>query len=174
MEISVSDAKGQLSELIRRAEAGDEIILTRYGQAAVRLVPVKPMTNQESRRALLDAMRASAAEKAAAGPRAGRSQDFLYGDAGQRPPILEKHRWWSNPGLSDPDTVIATVLADPTTIDLARIIGTYGLSRVERVRKEISHELTSSEARWLETLWEPVILGVQDASRMPTGRDPGK
>ena len=87
--------------------------------------------------------------------------------ANPRPPVLEKYRWWSNPNLSDPDTVIAIVLADPTTIDLARIIGTYGLSRVERVRDKISHELTPSEARWLETLWEPVILGAQDASRLP-------
>ena len=87
--------------------------------------------------------------------------------ARQRPPILEKPRWWSNPNLSDPDTVIATVLADPTTIDLARIIGAYGLNRVERVRNQIKHELTPSEARWLETLWEPVVLGAQDASRLP-------
>ena len=27
MEISVTDAKGQLTELVRRAEAGDEVIL---------------------------------------------------------------------------------------------------------------------------------------------------
>lgn len=84
------------------------------------------------------------------------------------PPVLEKQRWWSNPHLSDPETVIATVLADPTTIDLARIIGTYGLKRVERVRKETAHELTPSEARWLETLWEPVTLGAQDALRLST------
>jgi hypothetical protein len=36
MEVSVSDAKGQLTDLVRRAEAGDEVILTRHGHAAVR------------------------------------------------------------------------------------------------------------------------------------------
>ncbi len=41
MQISVTEAKGQLTELVRRAEAGDEGILTRHGHAAVRLVPVK-------------------------------------------------------------------------------------------------------------------------------------
>jgi prevent-host-death family protein len=41
MQISVTDAKGQLTELVRRAEKGDEIVLTRHGHAAVRLVPVK-------------------------------------------------------------------------------------------------------------------------------------
>jgi prevent-host-death family protein len=34
----VSSAKGQLTELIRRAEAGEEVVLTRHGQAVVQLV----------------------------------------------------------------------------------------------------------------------------------------
>lgn len=82
MQISVTEAKGQLTELVRRAEAGDEIILTRHGYAAVRLVPVKPVTDARSRRALLEAVRTAAAAKATAGPSAARSQDFLYGDDG--------------------------------------------------------------------------------------------
>jgi prevent-host-death family protein len=82
MQVSVTDAKGQLTELVRRAEAGDEIILTRHGHAAVRLVPVRAATDRKSRRALLDAMRASGAAQASAGPSAARSQDFLYGDDG--------------------------------------------------------------------------------------------
>jgi prevent-host-death family protein len=82
VQVSVSDAKGQLTELVRRAEAGEEIVLTRHGHAAVRLVPVRPMQDRQSRRALLDAVRASAAAKAVAGPSASRSQDFLYGDDG--------------------------------------------------------------------------------------------
>ncbi len=82
MKMSVTEAKGQLTELVRRAEAGDEVILTRHGQAAVRLVPVKMMADRRSRRALLEGVRADAAAKAAAGPSAARSQDFLYGDEG--------------------------------------------------------------------------------------------
>jgi prevent-host-death family protein len=82
MRISVTDAKGQLTELVRRAEAGDEVILTRHGQPAVRLVPVKPVVDAQSRRALLDKVRASAIAKATAGPSAARSQDFLYGEDG--------------------------------------------------------------------------------------------
>ena len=82
MQVSVTDAKGQLTELVRRAEAGDEIILTRHGHAAVRLVPVRAATDRKSRRALLDAVRASGAAQASAGPSAARSQDFLYGDDG--------------------------------------------------------------------------------------------
>ena len=82
MQISVSDAKGQLTDLVRRAEAGDEIILTRHGHAAVRLVPIKAPVDRQSRRALLEAARASAAVKAIEGPDAAHSQDFLYGEEG--------------------------------------------------------------------------------------------
>ena len=32
MQISVSDAKARLTELLRRAEAGEDIVLTRHGQ----------------------------------------------------------------------------------------------------------------------------------------------
>jgi prevent-host-death family protein len=80
MQISVTDAKGQLTELVRRAEQGDEIILTRHGHAAVRLVPVKAPLDRKSRRALIEEIRASA--KPSPGPSAARSQDFLYGDDG--------------------------------------------------------------------------------------------
>lgn len=80
-QVSVTDAKGHLTELVRRAEAGDEIVLTRHGHAAVRLVPVKSMPDRKSRRAILEAVRAAGA-RAKAGPSAARSQDFLYGDDG--------------------------------------------------------------------------------------------
>lgn len=82
MQISVSDAKGQLTELVRRAEAGDEVVLTRHGHAAVRLVPVRTVRDGKTRRELLEAVRAAGAAKATAGPSAARSQDFLYGDDG--------------------------------------------------------------------------------------------
>jgi prevent-host-death family protein len=82
MRVSVSDAKGQLTELVRRAEAGDEVVLTRHGHAAVRLVPVKAVPDRKSRRALLEAVRTAGSAKAKPGPNAARSQDFLYGDDG--------------------------------------------------------------------------------------------
>lgn len=82
MRVSVTKAKALLTELVRRAEAGDEIILTRHGHAAVRITPVKAAPSRKSRRALIEAVRASAARKATAGASAARSQDFLYGDDG--------------------------------------------------------------------------------------------
>ena len=80
MQISVTDAKAQLTELVRRAEAGDEIVLTRHGHPSVRLVPVKKRLTREDRRALIEEIRASA--KPSPGPSAARSQDFLYDEDG--------------------------------------------------------------------------------------------
>lgn len=78
MKISVTEAKGQLTELVRRAEAGDEIVLTRHGQAAARLVPAKAVLDRKGRRKLLEAVRTSGAASAGKGQGAARSQDFLY------------------------------------------------------------------------------------------------
>ncbi len=82
MKVSVTEAKGQLTELVRRAEAGEEVLLTRHGHAVVRLMATHGASSRESRRAVLDAVRASAAGKAVAGPDADRSQDFLYDENG--------------------------------------------------------------------------------------------
>jgi prevent-host-death family protein len=38
-EIGMHEAKTQLSKLVERAEAGEEIVITRHGQPAARLVP---------------------------------------------------------------------------------------------------------------------------------------
>lgn len=82
MKISVSDAKAQLTELVKRAEAGDEVILTRRGHDVARLVPIVAARDAASRRALMEKVRISAAAKASPGPDAARSQDFLYGEDG--------------------------------------------------------------------------------------------
>ncbi len=52
-EVSVTHAKGQLTELMRRAEAGEEIVLTRHGKPAIRLVRVTSPQEVERRRRLL-------------------------------------------------------------------------------------------------------------------------
>jgi prevent-host-death family protein len=82
MRVAVSNAKGQLTELIRRAEAGEEVILTRHGRAVVRLVPVEAAVAPAERRKLLEAVQASGAARARPGEGAARSQDFLFGPDG--------------------------------------------------------------------------------------------
>ena len=78
MQVSVTQAKARLMELIRRAEAGDEVVLTRHGQPAVRLTPVRRRPDADARRAAIATVRAVAANKAITGATAARSQDFLY------------------------------------------------------------------------------------------------
>lgn len=82
MRVPVSDAKGKLSELVRLAEAGCEVVLTRRGRATVALVPLRPPRDPEARRAVISSIRTAAAGKRAGGATAARSQDFLYGDSG--------------------------------------------------------------------------------------------
>lgn len=40
--VNMHEAKAQLSQLVARAEAGEEIVIARAGKPAVRLVPVTP------------------------------------------------------------------------------------------------------------------------------------
>lgn len=82
MRISLSEAKAQLTELVRRAEAGEDVVLTRHGHEVVRLQPVtRPVDMERRRRALEDVMRTGPAN-ISPGPSAARSQDFLYDDDG--------------------------------------------------------------------------------------------
>lgn len=81
MNVPVSEAKAQLTDLVRRAEAGEEVVLTRHGQPAVRLVPEQRQATPEEKMALLERLRASAVD-ALPGPCAARSQDFLYDEHG--------------------------------------------------------------------------------------------
>lgn len=82
MRMSVSEAKANLTELVRRAEAGEEIILTRHGKETVRLSPVTPVQTFEERRAIIAEIRNRATKLPAQGLSAARSQDFLYDDSG--------------------------------------------------------------------------------------------
>ena len=82
MDISVTEAKAQLTELVRRAEAGEEIVLTRHGKPAARLMPAAPPPDERARRALIASIQAAARGRIKPGPNAARSQDFLYDERG--------------------------------------------------------------------------------------------
>src|SRR6266567_8927794 len=77
MKVSVTEAKGQLTELVKRAEEGEEVILTRFGRPVVRLAPVGTKLSRTERRAILEQLRAAGRANATPGPSAARSQDFL-------------------------------------------------------------------------------------------------
>lgn len=86
MRISVAEAKDQLVELARRAEAGDEVVLTQVGGADIRLVPEPPKPAQKRKLSgdeflkFVAEIQKSAAKNALPGPSAARSADFLYDD----------------------------------------------------------------------------------------------
>lgn len=82
MHIAVSEAKAQLTELVRRAEAGEEVVLTRRGKPVARLSPERPRRDPAELDALIRAIQEDAARKALPGPCAARSADFLYDDDG--------------------------------------------------------------------------------------------
>lgn len=80
VEISVSEAKARLTELVRRAEAGEDVVLTRRGAAVIRLAPLTPKIDMEKRRRALDAFM-GAGKGQFEGP-AERATDFLYDEDG--------------------------------------------------------------------------------------------
>ena len=82
MHVPLSDAKARLTDLVRQAEAGEEVVLTRHGRPAARIVPVAPTPSSAARTQLLTRLHLSAARNVCRGPEAARSQDFLYGDDG--------------------------------------------------------------------------------------------
>jgi prevent-host-death family protein len=50
VQVSVSDAKGQLTKLVRRAEAGDEVVLTRMARPVARILPLSKRPTQQEKR----------------------------------------------------------------------------------------------------------------------------
>jgi prevent-host-death family protein len=83
MEISVTDAKAQLTELVRRAESGDEIILTRHGHPTAKIVPMRPKRDWDQIMADVRRIQAQVKAKMKPGdPDAAHSQDFLYDELG--------------------------------------------------------------------------------------------
>jgi len=81
--ISVSDAKAQLTDLVRRAEGGEDVVLTRHGREVARITTLKrrPLTPEE-RMAVIREAQDAAKGKLPPGFDPARSQDFLYGDDG--------------------------------------------------------------------------------------------
>ena len=83
MEVAVSDAKAQLTELLRRAEEGEEVILTRHGRPAGKIVPIgRPRLTQEQRLKIIRDVQRMAAGRLTPGPDAAHSQDYLYDEHG--------------------------------------------------------------------------------------------
>lgn len=83
MHISVSDAKAQLTDLVRRAEAGDEVILTRRGAPVAKLVPIVADDVRPQRRQALDSFFGALKAHPGLEDMTGANMaDFLYDESG--------------------------------------------------------------------------------------------
>lgn len=82
MNVSISDAKGQLTELVRRAEAGEEIIVTRHGRPAARIVPAYGADRPRFRREVIDEITRRAVAKFPPGEKPSSNHDDLYDEFG--------------------------------------------------------------------------------------------
>lgn len=56
-EIGLFDAKNKFSELVERAERGEEVVITRRGKPVAKLGPVSAETNVERSRAAMERIR---------------------------------------------------------------------------------------------------------------------
>jgi antitoxin (DNA-binding transcriptional repressor) of toxin-antitoxin stability system len=88
MHISISEAQGQLLELVRRAESGEEVVLTHEGETVAKINATgttsktwRRMTPEERQRAMSQVL-AKIPPLEDGGPDAAHSQDFLYDENG--------------------------------------------------------------------------------------------
>ena len=61
-EIGLFEAKNKLSELVDRAERGEETVITRRGKPVAKLVPVQPGRDREKARRAVEGIRKLAKE----------------------------------------------------------------------------------------------------------------
>lgn len=78
MQISVTEARARLTDLVCRAQAGQDIVLTRHGRPAVRLASIAQKPSEAEREALLDALHGAGRREL--GANAAHATDRLYDD----------------------------------------------------------------------------------------------
>jgi len=86
MRISIAEAEGQLTELVRLVSEGEEVLLTQVGGPAVRLElvpePRSPLSPEEKSELIARLQAEVRRKNLPPGPAAARSQDFLYDEFG--------------------------------------------------------------------------------------------
>ena len=82
MKVTVTDAKANLADLIQRAEAGEEVVLTENGKSVVKSVAISKRLTEDDDHQMIEEIRANATQRLPHGLDAARSQDFLYDELG--------------------------------------------------------------------------------------------
>lgn len=82
MDIPINEAEGALDALVRRAQAGEEVVLLLEGSPAVRLEPVRRALTPEERGKVLEEVMAHADRVRTPGPSSAELQASLYDEDG--------------------------------------------------------------------------------------------
>jgi prevent-host-death family protein len=85
MQVSLTEAKAKLTDLVRRAEAGEEIVLTRHGKPTVRLVAeasARPRLSGKDLFHRIAEIQKEVRRLDTGGPDAAHAADFLYDENG--------------------------------------------------------------------------------------------
>jgi prevent-host-death family protein len=84
IDISLTEAKAQLTEIVRKAEAGEHVYLTRRGQRVAQVVPIgtRRRLSPAERLEIIRRAQREAAKTKLPGPDAAHSQDHLYDERG--------------------------------------------------------------------------------------------
>ncbi|MBF0665293.1 MAG: type II toxin-antitoxin system prevent-host-death family antitoxin [Brevundimonas sp.] len=80
--VSVSEAKARFTELLRKVEGGEEVVVTRHGKEIAQIGPRRRKPTPAEKLAGIRRAQALAEGKFEPGFSAARSQDFLYDDDG--------------------------------------------------------------------------------------------
>lgn len=82
--IALSEVKDHLSEFVTAAEGGDEIIITRHGKPAAKLVAVVPANDRAAKLAAIDALLKHRDQMRAEGRTATIDEIIAWKNEGQR------------------------------------------------------------------------------------------
>ena len=78
MRLTVTEAKAQLTDVVKHAEAGEDNVLRHHRPEVARIVGMRKRPSALPCREVIETVRRQAARKARQGPPAVQSQDFLY------------------------------------------------------------------------------------------------
>ena len=77
MNLAISKAKSKLTDLVNRAKQEEEVVLTSHGTEVVKLVPIRPVVNLETKKEILYRLLEESQGIICRETNAAHSQDFL-------------------------------------------------------------------------------------------------
>lgn len=80
MDVPIDDPNVQLAELVKRVEAGEDVVLTRDGKPAIRMLSVDAEAKLAARNRKLLELSAEMARLKHPGPDGAHASDFLFDD----------------------------------------------------------------------------------------------